>query len=134
MLKSPLQWPGVPFALISAVVFGASIPLSKQLLRSVDPWLLAGLLYIGSGIGLSLFLILRTTASRRKAEASLGRASMPWLIGAVAFGGILGPVFLMLGLSRTTASAASLLLNLESLATMAIAWVVFRENVDRRLH
>jgi drug/metabolite transporter (DMT)-like permease len=133
MLKSHLQWPGVPFALVSAVLFGASVPFSKQLLRGVDPWLLAGLLYIGSGIGLSLFLILRTTTGQRKAEASLDRESMPWLTGAVVFGGILGPVFLMLGLSHTTASAASLLLNLESLATMAIAWVAFRENVDKRV-
>jgi len=133
MLKLRLQWPGVPFALVSALLFGASVPFSKQLLRSVDPWLLAGLLYIGSGIGLSLFLILRTTARQRKAEASLDRESMPWLTGAVVFGGILGPVFLMLGLSHTTASAASLLLNLESLATMAIAWALFRENVDRRV-
>src|SRR5829696_2614607 len=83
MLKSRLQWPGVPFALLSAALFGASVPFSKQLLSSVDPWLLAGLLYVGSGIGLSLFLILRTTTGQRKAEASLDRESIPWLIGAV---------------------------------------------------
>ena len=58
---------------------------------------------------------------------------MPWLAAIVAFGGVIGPLFLMLGLARTSAASGSLLLNLEGLATMAIAWVVFRENVDRRL-
>jgi drug/metabolite transporter (DMT)-like permease len=55
------------------------------------------------------------------------------MIAIVAFGGILGPLFLMLGLARTSAASGSLLLNLEGLATMAIAWVVYQENVDRRL-
>jgi len=58
---------------------------------------------------------------------------MPWLAAVILFGGVLGPLLLMLGLARTEAAAASLLLNLEGLATMGIAWVVFRENVDRRL-
>jgi drug/metabolite transporter (DMT)-like permease len=69
----------------------------------------------------------------RNSEAPLRRADAPWMIAIVAFGGILGPLFLMLGLARTSAASGSLLLNLEGLATMAIAWVFFRENVDRRL-
>jgi drug/metabolite transporter (DMT)-like permease len=72
-------------------------------------------------------------AGRRRSEAAIRRHNLPWLIGAVLFGGMLGPVFLMLGLSQTKASTASLLLNLESLATLAIAWIVFRENLDRRV-
>ena len=58
---------------------------------------------------------------------------MPWLAAVILFGGVLGPLLLMLGLSRTDAASGSLLLNLESIATMAIAWLVFKENVDRRL-
>ena len=69
----------------------------------------------------------------RNPEAPLRRADAPWMIAIVVFGGILGPLFLMLGLARTSAASGSLLLNLEGLATMAIAWVVYRENVDRRL-
>ena len=68
----------------------------------------------------------------RNSEAPLRRADAPWMIAIVAFGGILGPLFLMLGLARTSAASGSLLLNLEGLATMAIAWVVYRENADRR--
>ena len=61
------------------------------------------------------------------------RADLPWLAGWSLVGGCLGPLLLMPGLARTDAASASLLLNLEGLATLAIAWLVFRENVDRRL-
>jgi drug/metabolite transporter (DMT)-like permease len=113
--------PGIAFALASAVLFGASVPAAKQLLGSVDPWLLAGLLYVGSGAGLSLFLVIRHLILRRAPEAFIASENLIWLVGAVLFGGVLGPVFLMLGLTYTPASTASLLLNLESLATMTIA-------------
>lgn len=126
-------FPGVPLALGSAVLFGASAPLSKWLLGSVDPWLLAGIVYLGAGIGLALVHWGRPLIGLERVETPLSRSDFPWLAAVVAFGGILAPLFLMLGLSLTTASSASLLLNLEGLATMLIAWLVFRENVDRRL-
>ena len=125
--------PGVPLALASAVLFGAVAPLSKLLIGSVDPWLLAGVLYLGAGAGLALVHWGRPLIGLTSPEARLQRADLPWLGAVVLFGGVLGPLLLMLGLSHTTASSGSLLLNLEGLATLAIAWVVFRENVDRRL-
>jgi drug/metabolite transporter (DMT)-like permease len=131
--KHSLLWPGVPLALGSAVLFGASTPLSKLLLGSVDPWLLAGILYLGAGAGLALVHWGRRLIGLPNVEAALQKADFPWLAAVIVFGGVLGPLFLMLGLSRTTAASGSLLLNLEGLATMAIAWLVFRENVDRRL-
>jgi drug/metabolite transporter (DMT)-like permease len=122
---------GVPFALASAALFGASAPLAKLLLGEIDPWLLAGVLYLGAGLGLA---VARPWLRRADdAEAPLRRAELPWLAAVILFGGVLGPVLLMLGLSRTSGAAAALLLNLESLATLAIAWLVFRENVDRRI-
>lgn len=66
-------------------------------------------------------------------EAPLHRHDLPLLGAVILFGGLLGPLLLMLGLSRTDAATGSLLLNLEGLATMGIAWLVLRENVDRRL-
>src|SRR5215472_3651913 len=132
-IRSALAWPGAPMALGSAALFGASTPLAKLLLGAgVDPWLLAGLLYLGSGAGLGLTLALRRPL-RLPAEAPLRRADAPWLALVVIAGGVVGPLLLMIGLSTTPAPAAALLLNLEGLATMAIAWVAFRENVDRRL-
>jgi len=126
-------WPGVPLALAAAILFGASTPFAKLLVGAVDPQLLAGLFYLGAGAGLGLVLGIRSILGVRSSEAPLRRADAPWMIAIVAFGGIIGPLFLMLGLARTSATSGSLLLNLEGLATMGIAWVVFRENVDRRL-
>jgi drug/metabolite transporter (DMT)-like permease len=127
------KWNGIVFALGAAILFGASTPLSKMLLGSVDPWLLAGVLYLGAGAGLLLFQWIRVAVGLPAAEAPLKRSDLPWLVAVVLFGGVAGPVLLMLGLALTDASSASLLLNLEGIATMTIAWVVFRENVDRRL-
>ena len=126
-------WPGVPFALGAAVLFGASTPLSKFFLGSIDPWMLAGILYLGAGFGLFAVRMFLRASGRETTEATLVRAEYPWLALVVVVGGIIGPLLLMFGLSRTSASQASLLLNLEGLATMGIAWLVFRENVDRRL-
>lgn len=123
----------IGLALLSAALFGASTPAAKWLLGSLSPWLLAGLLYLGSGVGLTTIIVGRRLLRLNAEEAPIRAPDVPWLAGAVTFGGLLGPVLLMLGLARTAASTAALMLNLEGLATMAIAWLVFRENVDRRL-
>lgn len=130
-----MKWtPGIGPALLAALLFGASTPLAKMLLADIQPVLLAGLLYAGSGLGLGLWLLLRRLRPRdAAAEASLQRRDIPWLAGAVLFGGVLGPVLLMVGLAVTPASSASLLLNLESVLTALLAWIVFRENVDVRI-
>jgi drug/metabolite transporter (DMT)-like permease len=133
-MRGWVSWPGAPFALASAVLFGASTPLAKLLLgNGLSPWLLAGLLYLGSGIGLAVIRLGGRSLGITAGEAPLRRSDLPWLGLVVLSGGIIGPLLLMVGLSATSASSASLLLNLEGLATMAIAWIVFRENVDRRL-
>jgi drug/metabolite transporter (DMT)-like permease len=128
-----ILWPGVPMALASAVLFGATAPFAKLLLGGIGPQLLAGLLYLGAGIGLAAFHFGRAALGIPAPEAPLRVADFPWLTAVVLFGGVLGPLLLMLGLARTEAASGSLLLNLEGLLTMAIAWLVFHENVDRRL-
>ncbi len=124
---------GILLALASAALFGASTPFAKLLLGQADPWMMAGLLYLGAGCGLALVHLSRQALRLPAIEAPLRRADLPWLVLVIGAGGVLGPLLLMAGLARTDASGASLLLNLEGLASMAIAWVVFRENVDRRL-
>lgn len=126
-------WPGVPLALASATLFGASTPFAKLLVGAIDPQMLASLMYLGAGTGLAFVHLVRAGLGIAPPEAPLRRGDLPWLGAVVLFGGVLGPLLLMLGLARTSAASGSLLLNLEGLATMGIAWVVFRENVDRRL-
>ena len=124
--------PGIASALAAAVLFGASTPLAKLLVGAVPPVMLAGLLYLGSGVGL---LGYRALVRRHLAagEAPLARADLPWLAGAIVAGGIAGPLLLMFGLRATSGAAASLLLNLEAVFTATLAWFVFRENFDRRV-
>jgi drug/metabolite transporter (DMT)-like permease len=119
---------GILYALASAALFGISAPLAKLLLGDISPWLLAGLLYLGSGLGLGLACPLLP-----RDEAKLQRADLPWLGAAILAGGVIGPVLLMFGLAQGAAGPTSLLLNLESVLTLVLAWVVFRENVDSRL-
>lgn len=121
---------GIGLALSAAVLFGVSAPLAKLLLGVTAPQLLAGLLYLGSGVGLLAVWLVRR---RRATEAALTRRDVPWLAGAIGFGGVIGPLLLMLGLARTPAATASLLLNLEGVFTALLAWFGFRENVDRRV-
>lgn len=133
MVRYSHLWPGVPLALCSAVLFGMTAPFSKVLLSSFDPQLLAGVLYLGAGLGLGLVHVGRNLLGIPAPEAPLRRDDAAWLAAVVVFGGVLGPLLLMVGLQTTGAANGSLLLNLESLATMAIAWMMFRENVDARL-
>src|SRR5687767_13381962 len=119
----------IAYALVAAALFGASTPLAKLLVGETAPLVLAGLLYLGSGIGLCAWILLRPPGER----AGLAKRDLPWLAGAIAAGGIAGPAFLMYGLTRSDGATASLLLNLEAVLTAAIAWIVFRENVDRRV-
>lgn len=117
-------------ALAAAALFGASTPLVKLLVGAMPVLLLAGLLYLGSGIGL---VLIRWVRDRGWHTSGLTPDDWRWLAGAILFGGVLGPVLLVFGLTRTGAGPASLLLNLEAVFTALIAWVVFRENAGRRI-
>ena len=121
-------------ALAAASLFGASVPMAKWLLGDLSPLLLAGLLYLGSGVGLGFVTLLRAALGGGSIQAMhIPRTDWPWLLAATLFGGVLGPSLLMLGLTRTDGATASLLLNVEGVLTAVLAWLVFRENADRRI-
>ena len=124
---------GPGLALAAAALFGLSAPAAKLLAGTVDPWLLAGLLYLGSGIGLGLYRLARRLVGHVGSDASLRRQDLPWLGAAIAAGGIIGPVLLMYGLAAGTAVQSSLLLNLEGVFTALLAWSFFRESFDARI-
>ena len=125
----------VVLALLSAALFGVSTPAAKVLLGMIDPTILAGLLYCGAGLGVAVVRRVGWFASAQtgRSEAALGRRDVPYLAGAIVAGGVVGPVLLMAGLQRTDASAASLLLTLEGVATALMAWFIFHESFDRRI-
>ena len=126
-LKS-LHLSGITAALTAAVLFGVGTPLAKVLLGSVSPWLLAGLLYLGSGTGLFLYRQLK-----RSPKIQLPAHEVKWFVGAVLLGGVLAPVLLMWGLTHRPAANASLLLNAEAVFTALLAWFVFKEQFDARI-
>ena len=123
----------IAYALLSAALFGASTPLAKLLLGEVRPLLLAAILYLGSGLGLLCWIALRRVWSGAPQPLSLSGSDYLWLAAAIAAGGVIAPVLLVFGLVRTDGATASLLLNVEAVLTAVIAWVAFRENVDRRV-
>lgn len=129
-----MNYRAVVLALVSAALFGFSTPAAKALLGSMEPAVLAGLLYCGAGVGIA---ILRRTGKPSlvplTAETALGSRDVPWLGGAILSGGVVAPLLLMAGLSHTDAATASLLLTLEGVATALLAWFVFHENFDRRI-
>jgi drug/metabolite transporter (DMT)-like permease len=126
---------GAGYALASALLFGNSTPLSKALIGDIHPVLLAAVLYFSSGLGLLLVrlcqrLLLKTRSST---TAKLGVIGSLWLGGAILSGGVIAPILLMVGLTQTPGSTASLLLNLEGVLTALLAWLVFGEHFNRRL-
>ena len=116
-------------ALLAALLFGASTPLSKQLLNQVHPFLLAALFYLGAA------LILLPTAVYYQVKTpvrNISRSDFFHLTGSLFFGGMVGPVLLLYGIKYSTATSASLLLNLETPATAILAYWLFKENISRR--
>ena len=132
-----MSWKSAAPALAAALLFGASTPLAKLLGAELPPILLAGLLYLGSGFGLAVVLVMRRAAGLAEeaggATLAIPRQDIPWLAGAIVAGGVFGPALLMAGLATTDAAPAALLLNVEGVLTAVIAWLVFKENTDRQI-
>jgi drug/metabolite transporter (DMT)-like permease len=122
--------PGVMPALVSAVLFGLTTPIAKQLLLGTQAFMMAGLLYLGSGVGVSA---LRLLQDRGWSPSGLMRRDIVWVILSTFVGGVIAPALLMTGLARTDAASASLLLNLEVVFTAILAWVVFAEPAGLRV-
>ena len=118
----------IGFAVLAAVLYGISSPVSKVLLDSVPPALLAALLYLGAGIGIGVVNLVQAVRRQEVHEASLGKKDLPYVIGMIVLD-IAAPVLLMFGLTLTTAANASLLNNFEIVTTSVIALLLFREAI-----
>jgi len=125
---------GAVEALAAALLFGLAAPFAKRFLTGIPPVEASGLLYLSAGLSLGLITAVRRLFGRSLAvrkEANLTREDLPFLLGAILFGGLIGPALLMLGLRYATGTVASLLLNLEAVFTILIA-MGFGESLDRR--
>jgi len=122
-------WLGALAGLSSAVLFGASVPITKRLLPEITPMLLAGLLYLGGGLAVGT---VRVLARRRIVEANLERADLPRVLAIVVLGGVVGPLALVHGLRSVPGISGALLLNLEGPFTVLIALTVFGEHLGAR--
>jgi len=120
------------FALLAAALYALNAPVSKLLLERVQPTMMAGFLYLGAGIGLFIVDIIRKRTGKKQRELPLTKADLPYTIGMVVLD-IAAPIFLMLGLTMTSAANASLLNNFEIVATSLIALFIFKESISNRL-
>lgn len=123
-----MAWKGALCGLAAAATFGASAPIAKALLPNTGPVVLAGLLYLGAGLALTIARRARPIGS----EARLDRADVPLLLVVIVTGGVLGPILMLLGLERVSGVTGALLLNLEAPLTMLIAVGIFGEHLGRR--
>lgn len=121
---------GALYGLAAAALFGVSVPLAKILVPATGPVMLAALLYLGAGVGVTvLSAFLRDVREGR--ESGLTRPDIPLLLGIVASGAVVGPVLLLVGLQQLSAVAASLLLNLEAPFTILLAVWFFRDYLGK---
>lgn len=125
--KTAIFW-----AILAAGLYALNAPVSKLLLEEVPPTMMAALLYLGAGIGLAMVCLVQRMTGKGKKEAPLTKKDMPYTVGMVVLD-IAAPIFLMVGLTMTTAANASLLNNFEIVATAVIALFIFREAISRRL-
>ena len=120
------------FAILAAALYALNAPMSKLLLQDIPPAIMASLLYLGAGSGMFLLRLLQKAAHRPSSEMRLTRTDLPYTLGMIVLD-VLAPIFLMIGLNRTTAANASLLNNFEIVATSLIALLLFKESISRRL-
>lgn len=121
-------------AVLAALLFSASAPISKLLLGDIEPIPMAAFLYLGSGFGLLFYRFVQgLNNNSARVEAGINKNDIKWLIGATLAGGVLAPIVLMFGLKATPAATASLLLNFEGVSTTLIAALAFYEAIGRRV-
>lgn len=123
---------GIFLAILAAALYAINSPLSKILLDYMPPTLMAGLLYIGAGVGMGVILLIRKMRKTPQSEEKITKEDLPYTLLMILLD-IIAPIFLLLGLNATTAATASLLNNFEIVATAIIALAIFKEKISPRL-
>ena len=123
---------GILLAILAAALYAINLPFSKLLLDYVPSTLMAGFLYIGAGLGMGVIALIRKARKTERNEEKITKADLPYTVTMIVLD-IAAPIFLLLGLSYTTAANASLLNNFEIVATAIIALMIFKEKISSRL-
>ena len=127
-----IQHKAIFYALLAAVLYAISSPISKLLLKEIPPTMMAALLYLGAGFGMLILGLIRRKFYQENVEAKLTKQELPFTIAMVLLD-IAAPVFLMVGLTRTDAATVSLLNNFEIVSTSLIALLIFKESISKQL-
>ena len=123
---------GILLAVLAAALYALNAPFSKLLLREMPSTLMAGFLYIGAGLGMGMIALIRKAKKTENAEEKMTKADLPYVLAMIILD-IAAPIFLLSGLSHTSAANASLLNNFEIVATAVIALMIFKERISPRL-
>jgi len=123
---------GILLAILAAALYAINSPFSKLLLEYMPSTLMAGFLYLGAGLGMGVVALSRKMRGKERTEEKITKADLPYTVAMIVLD-IAAPIFLLLGLSYTTAANASLLNNFEIVATALIALMIFREKISPRL-
>ncbi|KAJ52554.1 drug/metabolite transporter (DMT)-like permease [Clostridium tetanomorphum] len=126
------EYSAILFAILAAALYAISSPVSKILLKEIPPTLMAGLLYLGAGLGMLVVAFIKRKNSNEQKEARLTKKQLPFIVSMVVLD-IIAPIFLMIGLTTATAANVSLLNNFEIVATSLIALFIFKETISKRL-
>jgi drug/metabolite transporter (DMT)-like permease len=119
-------------AILAAALYGLSSPFSKLLLLKIPPALMASLLYLGAGLGMTLVYTFQTLRKVEKTEAKITKHEYPYIIAMIALD-IAAPILLMFGLTQSASSSVALLNNFEIVATSLIALFIFKEAIGKRM-
>jgi drug/metabolite transporter (DMT)-like permease len=126
------QGAGILLAILAAALYAINSPFSKLLLDHMPSTLMAGFLYLGAGLSMGIIALLRKIKKPVRQEERITKSDLPYTLAMILLD-IAAPIFLLLGLSYTTAANASLLNNFEIVATALIALAIFREKISPRL-
>ncbi|MEL3909028.1 MAG: EamA family transporter [Treponemataceae bacterium] len=120
------------YAILAAALYAISVPLSKIILRYLEPVMMSAFLYLGAGLGLLIYSLIKLKVGDHQKRETLTKNELPYTISMVLLD-IIAPILLMIGITKTTSANVSLLNNFEIVVTAIIALVIFKEAISRRL-
>lgn len=130
--ENNVRYIAVVYAILAALFYGFSVPISKILLTYVSPYLMSSLLYFGAGLGMLIVVIIGNKRRKTPFVLEFTKNDLKYIIMMIILD-IIAPILLMIGLTKTMASTTSLLNNFEIVFTGIIAMIFFKEVVGKKM-